>query len=289
MGKADGVRASCLLVRCISALRGSGIAGAEKEAEIILTAAIGIDRVSLYRDDPVISEEEMKKAQEIIGRRRRREPLQYIMGCADFFGLRFEVGPGVLVPRPETELLAEEVIRRALAIDEKGAVSILDLCTGSGCIALAAAKRLPHAAISGTDISGDALDYAHRNKEHHKADNVTFLRGGLFEPVGGMRFDIIVSNPPYVRSKDIDGLEPEVKDWEPRGALDGDEDGLKYHREILKAAPSYLKEKGVVMLEIADGQAASVGLLSSSAGFRDAALIRDYAGLERVMVFEWNF
>ena len=209
-----------------------------------------------------MSEAESRQIDALASRRTRREPLQYIIGHVEFHGLKIKVGQGVLIPRPETELLAEEVIkavqRSAFSVQRKSKDSelqtsnselrILDLCTGSGCLALAIAKHFPDAEVYGTDISKDAIKYAKENAELNGIRNVTFLKGSLFEPLSQLlthnssllTFNVIVSNPPYIRSGDILNLQPEINKWEPRNALDGGEDGLSYYRTILSEAPKYL-------------------------------------------------
>ena len=203
-------------------------------------------------------------------RRVTREPIQYILGSIDFLGLTIKVGHGVLIPRPETELLAEEAIRFSrkdtnppfppFSKGGQGGITeseqsptllrFLDLCTGSGCLALALARAFPDALVYGTDSEEAAISYAEENARTNGIENVLFLKGSLFEPiekhfaVPGERpvFDIIVSNPPYIRRDDLKKLQPEVKDWEPIPALDGGEDGLDFYREIISGAGTYLRK-----------------------------------------------
>ena len=286
-------------------LRGLGIDDAHKESEIIVTHCLGIDKASLYRDNPVLSERDVKEIDTVLQRRAKREPLQYIIGHVEFCGLKIKVGQGVLIPRPETELLAEEVIkavqRSAFSVQRKSKDSelqtsnselrILDLCTGSGCLALAIAKHFPDAEVYGTDISKDAIRYANENAVLNDIRNVTFLKGSLFEPLSQLlthnssllTFDVIVSNPPYIRSGDILNLQPEINKWEPRNALDGGEDGLSYYRTILSEARRYLMLSGVIFLEIGEGQAEEVSVIAMQNGFCNISVIKDYAGIERIV------
>ena len=286
-------------------LRGLGIDDAHKESEIIVTHCLGIDKASLYRDNPVLSERDVKEIDTVLQRRAQREPLQYIIGHLEFCGLKIKVGQGVLIPRPETELLAEEVIkavqRSAFSVQRKSKDSelqtsnselrILDLCTGSGCLALAIAKHFPDADVYGTDISKDAIRYANENAVLNDIRNVTFLKGSLFEPLSQLlthnssllTFDVIVSNPPYIRSGDILNLQPEINKWEPRNALDGGEDGLSYYRTILSEARRYLMLSGVIFLEIGEGQAEEVSVIAMQNGFCNISVIKDYAGIERIV------
>ena len=288
-------------------LKGLGIEDAHKESEIIVTHCLGIDKTVLYRDNPALSEKDVKGINTVLQRRARREPLQYILGYVDFYGLKIKVGRGVLIPRPETELLAEEVIKavesyKLQVTSEKEILNsklqtlnsklrILDLCTGSGCLALAIAKHFPDAEVYGTDISKGAIKYAKENAELNAIKNVTFLKGSLFEPIKQLvtrhsslvTFDVIVSNPPYIRSGDMPNLQPEINKWEPRNALDGGEDGLRYYRTILSEARGYLAFSGVIFLEIGEGQAEEVSGIAMQNSFCNIAVIKDYAGTERIV------
>jgi release factor glutamine methyltransferase len=268
-----------------------GIEDANREAEIIITHCLGIDRTVLYRDNIEISKEELEKIDEFLKMRSKREPLQYILGYVDFYGLKIKVGKGVLIPRPETEILAEVAIetvkREALSV-----MRILDLCTGSGCLALALAKEFPAAKVYGTDISKIAIQYAEENARINRIGNVTFLEGSLFEPIKKLptvdcplfTFDLIVSNPPYIKRGDIKNLQLEIKDWEPVEALDGGENGLDYYRAIIPEAKGYLKREGFLIFEIGAGQSEEVRKIAKDAGFGNISLIKDYAGIERIFV-----
>ncbi len=288
-------------------LENCGIEDAHKESEIILTHALKTDRTVLYRDNPDVTGKNTKDIGEILRRRAKREPLQYIIGHVEFCGLKIKVGQGVLIPRPETELLAEEAMKaisnQQSAISKEKSSSycrlaaegcklkILDLCTGSGCLALAIAKHFPDADVYGTDISKDAMRYAKENAELNAVKNVTFLKGSLFEPLSQLlthnssllTFDVIVSNPPYIRSGDMPNLQPEINKWEPRNALDGGEDGLSYYRTILSEACGFLAFSGAVFLEIGEGQAEEVSEIAMQNGFCKISVIKDYAGIERII------
>ena len=246
-----------------------------------MTESASIDRVTLYRDDPEIPKEIESIVRQYARRRALREPLQYILGYADFYGLRFKVGTGVLIPRPETELLAKEAIDMASGL--KGDILIADICTGSGCLAITIAKNLPKAIVYGIDISKSALSYAEKNRQLHGTKNVRFLRGDLYEPLSDMRFDIIVSNPPYIKSDIIKDLEPEVRDWEPREALDGGRDGLMYYKKILSGAKSHLKKDGAIILELGEGMKDGVLKEAELSGLYLYFLKKDYAGIDRVI------
>jgi release factor glutamine methyltransferase len=266
------------------ALAMSGIDNAEREAELIVSSCIGTDRVVLYRDNPQVSRNNALQIEEYVKRRLNREPMQYILGVTEFCGLKIKVGPGVLVPRPETELLAEEAIRIISKRDlRKPDCTILDLCTGTGCLALAIAKEFPEARVYGTDTSESAIDYSRENAELNRIENAFFLEGSLFEPIEKeLRFDLILSNPPYIRHNDINQLQPEIKDYEPAEALDGGEDGLFYYRAIIPESRAYLYQGGVLMLEIGLGQSKEIRKIAEQKGFARICLLRDYAGIERI-------
>ncbi len=257
------------------------------DAEVLLRHVIGIDRAQLYlRIDETIKAEAEQQYWELLRRRVRREPLAYITGRKEFWSLDFSVTRDVLIPRPETELLVEaalEQTRQGL----KSRAKIVDLGTGSGAIAVCLAKELPEAQISAVDISSAALQVARANAERHGvADRIRFLHGDLFAPLAGEResFDLIVANPPYVRSGDVAKLEPEIREWEPMAALDGGRDGLDIYRRIASQCRSYLAATGQVLLEIADAMGeAAAQIFANAGGFETAALLRDYAGKDRVI------
>jgi release factor glutamine methyltransferase len=286
-------------------LTGLGIDDANREAELIISHCLGVDRVMLYKDNPDVPRDAILEIDRFIRRREKREPIQYILGYADFCGLKIRVGRGVLVPRPETELLVEEAVRtiRREESGEKGSslyasrfthLRILDLCTGSGCIALALAKAFPDALVYGTEISEIAIGYANKNAETNGIRNVRFLKGNLFEHVQEKletqnsypKFDLIVSNPPYIKSEDIKNLQPEVREWEPAEALDGGEDGLNYYRMIIPVAGNYLGDHGFLILEIGINQAWEIKEMARDAGFQKISVKKDYAGIERILIAE---
>jgi release factor glutamine methyltransferase len=286
-------------------LESSGIEDAYREAEIIVSHFLGINRLILYRDNPQIPEDIIPMIDELLTRRSKREPLQYILGYTEFSKLKIEVGPGVLIPRPETELLAEQAIKAITSYKIKpptpplikggtGGFKILDLCSGTGCLALVLAREFLDAQVYGIDKSEIAILYANKNAVLNRINNVTFLRGNLFEPIknclksqiSNLEFDLIISNPPYIRRDDIKGLQAEVKDWEPAEALDGGEDGLDYYRTIIPEARIYLKKTGFLLFEVGINQADKVKRLSENAGFQNISLIKDYSGIERIVILK---
>ena len=256
-----------------------GVENARLEAEWMLCAALGLDRVGLYVNfDKPLSDDELALFRGMVARRARREPLQYILGTQVFMDLEFDVTPAVLIPRRDTEVLVAEAVKRAIPTGR-----ILDIGVGSGCIAVALARALPHAEVLGVEKSAEALALARHNAGKLGA-RVTLFEGSLLEPFPGQRFDLIVANPPYIPTGDLDGLQPEVRDFEPRGALDGGADGLDFYRLIIPAAPEYLAPGGLLLLEVGIGQADAVQEMIEATGrFGGLFTARDTAGLDRVV------
>jgi release factor-specific protein-(glutamine-N5) methyltransferase len=243
------------------------------DADWILAEVAGVGRSGLAALDGV-KKEAAERARELAKKRATGEPLQYILGYAEFYGIKLAVNSAVLIPRPETELLAEQVILAA-----KEGSSVLDIGTGSGAIAIAAAKNAP-VKVTATDISPSALAVAKANAQACGAE-VEFISGDMLEAVKGRKFDIIVSNPPYIPSADIEKLDKTVKDFEPRGALDGGADGLKYYKVLAKEAHALLNPNGVILLEVGINQAESVKELFKDA--LNAETIYDYNGVARIL------
>ena len=256
-----------------------GVENPRLEAEWMLCEALSLDRVGLYMNfDKPLSEEELKAYRGMVARRGKREPLQYILGSQEFMGLDFLVTPAVLIPRHDTEVLVSEAVKRGAA-----SRSILDIGTGSGCVAIALAKALPEAEISSVDISEDALAVARGNAEKNGVA-VQFFQGSLFEPFAGRRFDMIVSNPPYIPAGELATLQQEVRGFEPLGALDGGADGLDFYRAITARAPDHLTAGGLLAFEVGAGQAADVMEILHSGGFSMECFTEtDPAGIERVV------
>ncbi|MDI6729695.1 MAG: peptide chain release factor N(5)-glutamine methyltransferase [Thermodesulfovibrionales bacterium] len=271
-------------------LESKGIEDAAKEAEILITEALHIDKSELYSGSLEVSDETSRHIDSLALRRAEGEPIQYIIGHVDFYGMKINVGRGVLIPRPETELLVEETIKilHSCIMHYASRITILDLCTGSGCIAIALAKHLPDADVYGIDKSDTAIHYATRNATENDVRNVHFIKGDLFEPVGKMAFDCIVSNPPYIKTADIQGLQREIKDYEPVDALNGGEDGLDFYRRIFENAHKFLKENGIIILEIGHDQADDVEKIAMNAGFKNVTFIKDYAGIKRIFIGRKN-
>lgn len=308
-------------------LKNAGITDALKESEMLITEALHINKTELFTKSIPISEETSKKLDTFALRRIKGEPIQYIIGYVDFHGLKIEVGRGVLIPRPETELLVEEAIKIIKKLKEEKnleIIRIIDLCTGSGCIAIALAKHFPFAEVYGVDISDIAIEYAIKNAKKNSVSNVNFIKGDLFNIIVEDKtntsstsyllrqredknsysfepslllspnrstftlysFDCIVSNPPYIKRADIPKLQREIRDYEPIYAIDGGEDGLDFYRKIFMEAPKFLKEKGVLILEVGDNQSKMIREFAKNAGFKNTRFKKDFSGIERIFIGE---
>lgn len=264
-------------------LAGKGVANARREAEWLLCAVTGLDRVGLYLNfDKPMSDDELAAFRALVARRAKREPLQYLLGSQEFDGLQFAVTPAVLIPRHDTETLLAAALRQSPA-----PCTILDIGTGSGCLAVSLARRLPQARVTAVDISPEALAVARTNAERNGVV-VEFLQGSFFEPLAGRRFELIVSNPPYITSAEMTSLQPEVRDFEPHLALHGGSDGLAAYRVIAASAPHHLEPGGRLWCEIGQGQEADLTALLASAGFVDIVALPDEAGILRVVGGIWN-
>ena len=282
-----------LLKSATQYLEKSGVSDAVADAELLVLHAAGLDRMTAYRDNPEVGEQAQVEMLELLKRRAAGEPVQYIVGSVDFLGLRIEAGRGVLIPRPETELVALQAMRemRSLlqASPARGRTSlrILDLCCGSGCISLALGREFACSSVTGTDISGTAIRYSTRNAEINGITNVSFLEGSLYEPIARLPlFDMLISNPPYIATSELDELQREIREWEPLNALDGGPDGLDFYRKIFSGAKEYLNKRGVVVLELGFGQGSGVREIAEKAGFENIAIGKDLAGIERILTAE---
>lgn len=259
-----------------------GIETARLDAEVLLGHVLRKDRVFLYvHFDQPLEPFEVDQYRDLVGRRARREPLAYLTGEKEFYSQTFHVTPAVLIPRPETELLVEAVL--AWAMEHPG-LTIADVGTGSGAIAVTLARELPDAKLLAIDTSAEALAVAEENaKKLGVADRVRLLRGEWLAPVRGQSLDAVVSNPPYIASADIEQLEPEVRRFEPRLALDGGRDGLDAYRVLLKQAATVVRPDGAMFLEIGHDQAEAVVDLSRLSGWQTEEIISDHAGIQRIV------
>jgi release factor glutamine methyltransferase len=295
-------------------LEQSGIQTARLDAECLLAKVLGWARVQVILDQQQhLTSRQFGQYLRLLQRREQREPLAYLLGVREFWSLPLSVSPGVLIPRPETESLVEAALAVCRTLESRestpaptpgpsegartpagspaprGGLSIVDLCTGSGAVAIALARELPGARIFATDSSWRALRVARANAEAHGvADRVVVLRGDLWRAFAGHALsapvDVVVANPPYVPSGTIQTLMPEVQ-WEPRVALDGGPDGLRVLREVIQTTPSYLREGGSLLVEIgADQAAAATQLMRATGHFESPRVLQDLAGRDRVIV-----
>ena len=258
-------------------LAAAGVEEAAVDAWLLFSYDKKVDRTwYLLNRTQRASGEEQEAYLKLIARRCERVPLQHITGEQEFMGLPFRVTPDVLIPRQDTEVLVEECLRHLAP----GNI-FLDLCTGSGCILVSLLHYAKGTFGTGADLSGKALAVAKGNVEANGVE-ARLVQGDLFEPVTGT-FDLIVSNPPYISSAEIETLTPEVREHEPRMALDGTADGLFFYRRIVQESPSYLKEGGWLCMEIGYDQGAAVQQLMEARGFVTVSVIKDLAGLDRVV------
>ena len=256
----------------------AGIADARNDAWLLLTMACKIDHTYYYMHiDEEMPEELQHEFEVLIKKRAERVPLQYITGEQEFMGMTFHVNSNVLIPRQDTETLVEEALKVV-----KPGMKVLDMCTGSGCVLISILKNVHGTGGYGYDISKQAINVA---KENAKLNDVPaiFERSNLFEDVADETFDVIVSNPPYIRSDEIPFLMPEVSEFEPHEALDGSEDGLLFYRRIIKDCRANLKPQGRLLFEIGCDQGRQVSEMMQFAGFSDVHVIKDLAGNDRVV------
>lgn len=259
----------------------AGIEEASYDAKFLFYYVTGLKQTDLLFDGHLaMSEEQQEQLEKLAMRRAEHEPLQYITGVQDFMGMEFKVTPAVLIPRQDTERLVEE------ALPYCSGKTVLDMCTGSGCIAVSISKLCENSNVTAVDISEEALQVATENASRLEA-TVRFVQSNLFQNIKE-KYDVIISNPPYIASAEVDKLMPEVREHEPRLALDGTEDGLKFYREIIKEAPRYLQNDGMVLFEIGYDQAEAVTDLLKTEGFGSVFVRKDYAGLDRVVGAHWQ-
>ncbi len=263
-------------------LQAAGIEEAILDARLLLEAVCGTDRNDLlvHGEQPVAPQAE-EKYLNWIRQRAEHIPLQQLTGEQDFMGLTFSVNEHVLIPRQDTEILVEEVLKEL-----HDGMRVLDMCTGSGCILLSLMHYSNDCEGLGVDLSAEALEVAERNVlkvlTPEKAEHVQFLQSDLFEKLED-KFEIIVSNPPYIASAEVEKLMPEVRDHEPRMALDGTEDGLYFYRRIIEEAGKHLVSSGMLFFEIGYDQGQAVSELMRTEGYREVQVVQDYAGLDRVV------
>lgn len=255
----------------------ANISDAKVDAWMLFEMACKVDRNFYYLHmDEDITAEQQKEYEIALKKRAEHIPLQYITGEQEFMGLKFKVNSNVLIPRQDTEVLVEEALKRI-----QPGMRVLDMCTGSGCIAVSIAKNVPHIEMHAVDISKQALNVAKDNAKLNEV-SVEFERSDLFDHVAG-KYDVIVSNPPYIPTYEIPKLMPEVGSFEPVEALDGKEDGLYFYRKIIAECKDYLNPDGMIFFEIGYEQGADVSALLQEAGFSQVAVVKDLAHLDRVV------
>lgn len=287
-----------LLAWMSDAFTKKGLDSPRLSAELLLSHVIGCERLRLYMEaDRPATDLERENLRELVGRALNHEPVQYLVAKAYFFGLPFKVDKRVLIPRPATETIVEHVLQHARATPGFGGAAgdgllIADVCTGSGCIAIALAKQLPGARIVAPDISADALDLARENAiAHGVADRIEFLEGDLFEPLldhpvtrARNSLHYLVSNPPYIPDHEWPACAPNVRDHEPHIALRGGVDGLDCVRRVIEGGPTLVRPGGLMLVEVADSTApAALDLMKSQPAMAEAEILKDFEGLPRVI------
>jgi release factor glutamine methyltransferase len=269
-----------------SYFRQKGVDNPRLSAEMLLAHVLKTTRLKLYmQPDRPASEPERNAFRALVQRAAQHEPVDYLVGEAPFFSLTLAVNRSVLIPRPSTEAVVEHVLQHARRTPGFACPTILDVGTGSGAIAVALAKNMPHAHLLATDTSEAALQLASQNAERHGVrEQITFKQGDLYEPVGHKRFQYVVSNPPYISDAEWEDVAANVKDYEPTEALRAGPDGLTYLRPLIEQARSHLAEPGQLVLEIAASQKQAVKRLADEAGLANAHVLADHEALPRVLV-----
>ena len=253
------------------------------DARLIVGHALGLAATGLvvHAARPVDGSD-VARCMALAARRAAGEPVARITGAKGFWTLDLALSPETLVPRPDTETLVDVALARTAHVSLS--MRLLDLCTGSGCVAITLARQRPTAKVLASDVSPDALAVARENAYRLGAYNVAFVESDLFANIpAGSRFDVITANPPYIATAEIEGLAADIRDYEPRGALDGGADGLDLVRKIVDDAPAFLDDGGVLAIEIGAGEAPDTGALFEARGYVDIAVERDYGKIERVV------
>ncbi len=268
-----------VVAKAIEKLDAAGIAESRIDSWLLAESVLGVSRQDLFLEpEKRVSEEQAQKYLNAVSVRVKHIPLQHITGYQQFMDLEFVVNKDVLIPRPETELLVEQVV----SYIKDNNVKVLDMCTGSGCIAVSVDRMCANADVTAVDISEKALKVAGENNTRNEG-RVTFVQSDLFGNIHGT-YDIIVSNPPYIPTSDIETLMEEVREHEPHLALDGSADGLKFYREICTNAVNYLNENGKIFLEIGYDQGQTVPELLRENGFTDIQVLKDLSGNDRMVI-----
>lgn len=286
MEKKDVWTISSLLNWTVNYFKSKNIQSARLDAEVLLSHVLRQERIYLYvHFDEPMEQNELNKFREYVKKRAQHVPIAYIIGEREFMGLPFKVTKDTLIPRPDTEILVENVLNN---VDKDKEIEIVDIGTGSGAIILSLLVNLPKAQGKTVDISSKAIEVAKENAVNLQVnDRCEFFVGDLFAPLNGNKFDVIVSNPPYIPKKDIATLEADVREYEPVSALTDGGDGLSYYRRLLSEGKAYIKENGFIALEIGIYQSEDVKQIAMDNGWKNIKIIKDYAGIDRV-VLAWN-
>jgi release factor glutamine methyltransferase len=272
-----------LLKRAGTFLKSKGFSGPESDAEVLLSFVLQTKRSKLpLMRSQKLTDIQVSQYEECILRRSKREPVAYITGFAGFMDFEFKVNKNVLIPRPETEILVETALKLAKKENKN---SVLDLCTGSGCISVSLARLGKFKDITASDISSSALEIAKENAWTNGVLDIDFVKSDAFGEISGRNFDIIVSNPPYVSHEEYDALEPELK-YEPEIALVAEDSGLFFYKEIAGKAGTYLKDDGFILIELNAYKADEIKQIFSTGGYKNIEIIKDYAGLLRILKAE---
>ena len=268
-----------LILQISARLKAAGVPDPTTDSALMLSRLTERPPLELRMDmETEITASTLAQMEALAQRRCKREPLQYILGEAPFFGRMFEIAPGALIPRPETEELCRWALEQ---LEPGGSPSILDLCAGSGCIGLTMKLERPEAEVTLAELSDEAIRTAERNRDRFGAD-ARILKSDLFSAVAGKRFDLILSNPPYIPSGECPGLQREVL-YEPLMALDGGADGLAFYQRIAAEAGAFMKAGGCLMMELGDGEAGKVKQMLAEAGWRNIEVRQDLAGKQRMI------
>jgi release factor glutamine methyltransferase len=276
---------SVLLEQARARLTAAGIETSQLDAQVLLADAAHTDRAALVAGRIELTPEIIARFEAFVARRVAREPVAYILGRRDFYSLEFEVNTDVLIPRPHTETVVDTALE---FIAGRPQARVLEIGTGPGPIAIAIAANAPQVSVTATDLSADALQVARRNAARNGvAERVSFVRANIFQPLDAAMlpdtFELIVSNPPYIIDREIAGLEPDVREFEPHLALRGGDDGLDFFRRIAAGAKPHLEKDGLLVLEVGAGQDTAVAKILEKAGMRPARVINDLDGIARVV------
>jgi release factor glutamine methyltransferase len=269
-----------LLKRAGTFLKSKGLSEPESDAEVLLSFVLQTKRSKLpLMRSQKLTDIQVSRYEKYILRRSKREPAAYITGLVGFMDFEFKANKNVLIPRPETEILVETALKLAKKENKN---SVLDLCTGSGCIAVSLAKLGKFKNIAASDISDSALEIAKENAQINNVLDISFIKSDIFGRISDKKFDIIISNPPYVSHEEYDALEPELK-YEPEIALKAEDGGLFFYKKIADKAGKYLNNDGFVLIELNAYKSDEIKQIFSTCGYENIEIIKDYAGLPRIL------